>query len=926
MMSASDGSPASLSCLDPALIVKSPTARVKSAPVCVNSYNLTREISPFEDSRLSQAVTVDEEHISSIFRTLMAAGPDPGATDEDKARVVLCRLLMGPVAVPCYCDEWDVDDYLAKCAYRCSGPALYVHRSRCRCGAEGGGTMFTLLHDHYTTHVFRGLLSLSEWNVRLTDVFCACNAFRSDRYVMAVLPKHQSVFIEYYPYFLVCLARYLTVPEIDDCANSMTAHLGPAIAARVGVHYKMLFGANARPPRVTEVARRANYDLFLLELQKLWLNVSYRNAVTRDFFETVFSAFHHETGKVMLALRSPGRQPLFPRWISMSRFKKQVLYFELEVRCTKSRKDELKNALIFRKTSVLFADHDVIWRNLFYTYYAWCAHRGFGGESRLWGPSGSGGGAATESERGGGVRGRDQATTASAAAAAASTDDDASAASTESGVAVSAPAAAATSAAKAHPHAPAAPTVVGGGQGTAVSSTATQKYVKIVDRLALVRLRFRERRLAAEAAVGSGSSSVEGAVAGGTSGVQTDVKADEPVAVPSFDFDPYRCLVRHRAAEGVRREGEGSVYGARKIIGGREFSEMTAVSLNRVAVNAFNTNRVINLKATIVQTPRLSAFYVPRNMTHSFVMYKHTFKEPPYTVSTFVSNDAAHTNSLNVNIRGSYQEFLYALSVYKLYVNIENFFLPASVCNSNSSLDVHGIEDQGVIRSERDKVYWTTNFPCMISNTDNINVGWFKAATAIIPKVSGVALENVLLKELAYVTSIDQLCVDYTLHRVFTVLETRNCYQIPFLSKQFILFVRIMMLRICGLEHRLAVDRLIFRAIRQGVFDYHKNTVAHTKIKHTCALVGTRLANNVPKVLVKNKKIKLDYLGRNANLLTLCRHVDHACVDAHRLEALIGVLDCLEKLTSIDRTKEALTRARVRLCGGYRPEAATSRR
>nr|WEG68809.1 protein UL87 [Mastomys natalensis cytomegalovirus 1]WEG68945.1 protein UL87 [Mastomys natalensis cytomegalovirus 1]WEG71173.1 protein UL87 [Mastomys natalensis cytomegalovirus 1] len=830
-MSASSGSPASLPCVDTALIVRSPAARVKSGPVCVNSYNLTREIAPFEDSRLSQAVKIDEEHITFIFKTLMLAGPDADAAEGDKARIVLCRLLLGPVAVPCYCDDWDVDDYMSRCAYRCVGPALYVHRSRCRCGADGGGTMFTMLHDHYTTHVFRGLLSLAEWNTRLVDMFCACNKFRSDRYVMAILPKNLSIFIDYYPYFLVCLARYLTVPEIDDCANSMTAHLGPQIAARVSVHYKMLFGANARILQTT-LASRANYDLFLLELQKLWLNVSYRNTVTRDFFETVFSAFHHDTGKVMLALRTPGRVSLYPKWLSISRFKKQILYFELMVRCTKSRRDDIRNAIVYKKNIVLFSESDTIWRNLFYVYFTWWTRSNDDGRSVgqpvMATPNGDG---VTSMNTQGIVR--------------------------NAGV-----------------------------------SIATQRYIRIVDRLALVRFRYREKN-----------------------GLETGL-TDE--TAPCFDFDPLRCLAKHRAADTASRDGY--TYGGRKIIGGREFSEMTPVSLNRVAVNAFNTNRVINLKATISQGNRLCAFSVPRNMTHSFVMYKHTFKEPPYTVSTFVSNDAAHTNSLNVNIRGSYQEFLYALSVYKLYVNIDNFFLPAAVCNSNSSLDVHGIEDQGVIRSERDKVYWTTNFPCMISNTDNINVGWFKAATAIVPKVSGLALENVLLKELTYVTSIEHLCVDYALHRVFTVLETRNCYQIPFLSKQFILFVRIMLLRTCGLEHRLAVDRLIFRAIRDGVFDYHKNTVAHTKIKHTCALVGTRLANNVPKVLIKNKKVKLDYLGRNANLLTLCRHVDHACVDGPRLGALLNVLDCLEKLTVAERTKEALARARYRLRGGKRLE------
>ncbi|AFX83401.1 B87 [Murid betaherpesvirus 8] len=822
-MSVSGASPASMSCVDKALIVKSTAARVKNAPVCVNSHNLTREIAPFEDSRLSQPVSVDEEHISSIFGSLMSACPDASATDEDRARIVLCRLLLGPVAVPCYCDEWDVDEYMAKCAYRCSGPALYVHRARCRCGADGGGTMFTMLYDHYTTHVFRGLLSLAEWNTRLVNVFCDCNKYRSDRYVMAVLPKHYSIVLDYYPYFLVCLARYLTVPDIDDCVNSMTVHLGPQIAARVGTHYKILFGANARAIN-SPLAGRSNYDMFLLELQKLWLSISYRNEITRDFFEAVFSAFHYETGKVMLILRTPMRNVLYPRWLSVSRCKKQVLYFELTVRYVKSRKEDVKNAIVYKKNTVIFGNGDVLWRNLFYVYYMWTS------------------------------RGRRNASEASG------------------------------------------PTVseVGAQNVEQVSNIAAQRYVRIVDRLALVRLRHKER-------IGISLS-------------------DTGNAAPCFDFDPHRCQSRHRAAENSIRGGEGPMHGNRKIIGGREFSEMTAVSLNRVAVNAFNTNRVINLKATVSQRRRLSAFCFPRNMTHSFVMYKHTFKEPPYTVSTFVSNDAAHTSSLNVNIRGSYQEFLYALTVYRLYVNVKNFFLPAAVCNSNSSLDVHGVEDQGVIRSARDKVYWTTNFPCMISNTNDINVGWFKAATAIIPKVSGVALENVLLKELTYVTSIEQLCVDYALHRVFILLETRNCYQIPFLSKQFILFLRVMMLKVCGLESKPVVDRLIFHAIRDGVFDYHKNTVAHTKIKHTCALVGTRLANNVPKVLIRNKKVKLDYLGRNANLLTLCRHIDHACVDAPRLNALLGVLEFLEKLTSAERTREALVRARNRLSGALESE------
>lgn len=806
---------ASLPSFEPSLIVRSRSAtRVRSAPVYVNSCNLTKEISVDEDARLSQAIVVDEDHVDGIFRTLLSAAPESAVTDEDRARVVLCRLLLGPVAVPCYCDDWDVDEYMTRCAYQCRGPVLYVHRGRCRCGVDYRPLMFTVMHDHYSTHVFRGLLSLAEWNTQLSSVFCRCTVFRSDRYVMAVLPKQQSIYIDYYPYFLGHLARFLTVPEMDDCVNAMTVHLGPQIAARVNVHYKMLFGATARP-RSASTASRANYDLFLLELQKLRLNVNYHNDVTRDFFECVFSAFHRDTGNVMLALRSPGKVPLTLKDFSLSTFKQQVLYFDLTVKYQKNKRDLGRNGLVFQKTVMTFREDDVLWRNLFFVYYVWSPRAaGVVDETRCERPV-----AATDRDRREGSE-----------------------------------------------HVPA------------------RRYVRIVERLTLVRFRQRERN--------------------------RDVRGKR-----CFDFRPAGIVARYRAVAASRDvAGEGE-YGThlRSVVGGREFSEMTAVSFNRLAVNAFNTNRVINLKATLSETTRSRLTRVPKNMTHSFVMYKHTFKEPPYTISTFVSNDAVYTNSLNVNIRGSYLEFLYALAVYRLYVNISNFFLPASVCNSNSSLDIHGLEDQSLIRSERSKVYWTTNFPCMISTTDNVNVGWFKAATAIVPKVSGRALESILLKELTYVSSIGDVHIDYGLHRIFTTLETRNCYQIPFLSKQFILFLRIMLLQIHGLEKKLYIDRLLFRAVRDGLFDYHRNTVAHTKIKHTCALVGTRLANNVPKVLVRNKKVKLDYLGRNANLLTLCRHIDYHRVDAARLRLLVDVLDCLERSSSADKTKESIDRARSRL-------------
>lgn len=876
----------------------------------VDSHNLTRELSSEEDGRVATPVQVDHDHVDEIFDVLLDASPVPNVPasngdaasgldtrDRDRARVVLCRLLLGPTAVPCYCDEWDADEYLTECVFRCEGPLLYAYRKGCQC-YEASALQFTVICNHPVNRAFRGLLSLMEWNAHLRNVFCGCCRYRTDRYVLAALPARYPIFLVYYPYFLRCLCRYLSVAEIDDCTNAMMIHLGSQLSARITIHYKLLFGMSIRPG-LTPCAVAANESFFVLELQKLWLSVNYINAVTTDFFENVFAAFHRDKSQAMLVLRVPSRtEPTLSRF-SMSRFKSQVLYFRLPVRYVRNRHDVPRNSFQVKRLSIVFRDSDAIWRNLFVLYYAYCydgnecAGSGLGsgdGDNACRSATSPPAAAPTCDTRGRSQRGRESSPSRSAGPCVRRSGDGPSSLPSDT---CAPPPSAATTASS-----PALGAKIPRALRSAIdgSATSVKKYVRIVSRLTFAN--YRERLARRAAAAGSDADLGD-----------------------SFDFSCRR--VRSRDGFGSDAEGDrvpSPRCDRRLVIGGREFSEMTSVGLDRMTVNAFNTNRVINLKAALAKCKSARLSRHPKNMTHSFVMYKHTFKEPACTISTFVSNDVACTNSLNVNIRGSYLEFIYALGVYRLYVDIKNFFLPATVCNSNSSLDVHGLEDQSVVRSERHKVYWTTNFPCMISTTDRINVGWFKAATAIIPKVSGRSLETIMLKELSHICRMKDVSIDYGIHRIFTELETRNSYQVPFLGKQFILFLRASLLRIHGHEHKTKIDNILFRVIKDGLFDYHKDMVAHTKIKHTCALIGTRLANNIPKVLVRNKKIKLDYLGRNANVLTLCRYLDLSRIAPSRVSVLLDVLTCLAEASDTPRIKAEI----LRVCGRLRGETTTA--
>lgn len=316
-----------------------------------------------------------------------------------------------------------------------------------------------------------------------------------------------------------------------------------------------------------------------------------------------------------------------------------------------------------------------------------------------------------------------------------------------------------------------------------------------------------------------------------------------------------------------------------------EFAEVTNVDENGLCVTAFNTNRVINVKASLKTDTNTRS---PRCLTHSFVMFKKTFKEPACTISTFASNGVNDIHSLNLNMRGSYLDFLFNLNIYRLHMDVDRYFLPASVCNSNSSIDFHGLIDQDIIRSQR-SAYWTTNFPCMVTSTNNVNVGWFKAATAIIPRVYGENLRDVVSKETLSIQHALADTVDIELQQFYVALERRNGAQLPFLTKQFILLLRTFLLILHDEISTSNISDFFRKAMRKGAFDFSQNVVAHSKTKHTCAIAGSRLCNNIPKILVRRKKIKLDYFGRNANLLTFLQHIDFKiCSDKQK--KLIGCI------------------------------------
>ncbi|AGE10053.1 protein UL87 [Elephantid betaherpesvirus 1] len=315
-----------------------------------------------------------------------------------------------------------------------------------------------------------------------------------------------------------------------------------------------------------------------------------------------------------------------------------------------------------------------------------------------------------------------------------------------------------------------------------------------------------------------------------------------------------------------------------------EFNEVVTIRDDAFCVNAFNTNRVINVRS--INKKHVTT--APSCLTFNFVTDKYIFKEPACTISTFGTSGNT-LQSLNINMKGSYVEFIYMLNVYRLHTNTFKFLLPATVCNSNSSLDIHGLLNQEVMRSDRNAVFWTTNFPCMITNINKINMGWFKAATAIVPKVHGDELRTVIKKEINFLKTSPSVNFDPFLHNMFVELELRNRCQIPLMNKQLVLtlYICLCMSNKCEIS---GIQKYLMTLVSEGVFDYSKNMLAHTKVKHVCAIAGSRVCNNVPKILHNKKKVKLDSFGRNANLLTFFGHLNVNELTDRQLSTIVKIL------------------------------------
>ncbi len=132
--------------------------------------------------------------------------------------------------------------------------------------------------------------------------------------------------------------------------------------------------------------------------------------------------------------------------------------------------------------------------------------------------------------------------------------------------------------------------------------------------------------------------------------------------------------------------------------------------------------------------------------------------------------------------------------------------------------------------------------------------------------VAAVSGESVLKGVSTYTTAKGGEPVGGIKNRLFTLLELRNRSQIQVLHKRFLE----------GLLDCASLLRLdpscINRIASEGLFDFSKRSIAHSKNRHECALLGHRHSANVTKLVVNERKTRLDILGRNANFLTRCKH------------------------------------------------------
>ncbi|UNP64498.1 hypothetical protein [Saguinine gammaherpesvirus 1] len=292
------------------------------------------------------------------------------------------------------------------------------------------------------------------------------------------------------------------------------------------------------------------------------------------------------------------------------------------------------------------------------------------------------------------------------------------------------------------------------------------------------------------------------------------------------------------------------------------FAHRKHVSINNFKMSVFNTNMVINTKLTCFQaiSRYTSLLMIPR-LVNNFVVKKFSIKEPSSTVSLFYSEDLCQGAAINVNISGSFLNFLATMGTIKCFLPIKTIY-PISIANWNSALDLHGLENQQLVRSGRNDVFWTTNFPSVVSNKRGFNVSWFKAATATISKIHGPVLVDQISNEVGPIVTDKNAQIDPLKNTIFVNLEKRNNCQIQTLHKRFIECL----IECCTF---LRLNPHSIRHLTQsGIFDFSRRMISHTKSKHECALLGYKRCNLVPKIFNGTKKTRLDELGRNANFRT----------------------------------------------------------
>lgn len=307
-----------------------------------------------------------------------------------------------------------------------------------------------------------------------------------------------------------------------------------------------------------------------------------------------------------------------------------------------------------------------------------------------------------------------------------------------------------------------------------------------------------------------------------------------------------------------------------------EFSCMRHVCINNFKINIFNTNTVINTKIVCkkAQPHYTNILSIPR-LRNNFVVRKYSVKEPSFTISVFYSDDLSESGAININISGDAMAFLLAMGNLKTFLPVTNIY-PVSVANWNSTLDLQGLENQDMVRNGRNDVFWTTNFPSVVSTKQGFSVSWFKAATATVSKIHGQSLRLQIQNEALPILTDNNSKLNPHKNFLFTCLETRNRHQIQALHKRFLecLFE-------CCSYFRLNIKSLRSLAVG-GAFDFLKKTISHTKNKHESALLGYRKCNLIPKVFNVNKKNRLDELGRNANFVTFLPHFGQARNEAKK--------------------------------------------